>query len=83
MVVEDPVREIHPDEVGTGRKVMAQAAGTLKAVTLELGGKSPLIVFEDAHLDNAVSAALMACFQAFVLWYPAARIGTMIGFFGS
>ncbi len=49
-------------EVGTGRKVMAQAAGTLKAVTLELGGKSPLIVFEDAHLDNAVSAALMANF---------------------
>ena len=45
-------------EVGTGRKVMAQAAETLKHVTLELGGKSPLIVFADAHLDNAVSAAL-------------------------
>ena len=49
-------------EVGTGRKVMAQAAETLKSVTLELGGKSPLIIFEDAHLDNAVSAALMANF---------------------
>lgn len=49
-------------EVGTGRLVMAQAAATLKHVTLELGGKSPLIVFEDAHLDNAISAALMANF---------------------
>ena len=49
-------------EVGTGRRVMAQAAATLKHVTLELGGKSPLIVFEDAHLDNAVSAALLANF---------------------
>ena len=49
-------------EVGTGRRVMAQAAGGLKAVTLELGGKSPLIVFDDAHLDNAVSAALLANF---------------------
>ncbi len=49
-------------EVGTGRQVMAQAAATLKYVTLELGGKSPLIVFNDAHLDNAVSAALMANF---------------------
>jgi betaine-aldehyde dehydrogenase len=60
----------HPDiakvsltgEVGTGKLVMAQAAATLKHVTLELGGKSPLIVFEDADLDNAVSAALMANF---------------------
>ena len=42
---------------------MAQApAEGLKAVTLELGGKSPLIVFEDADLDNAVSAALLANF---------------------
>lgn len=49
-------------EVGTGRKVMVAAAATLKHVTLELGGKSPLIVFEDAHLTNAVSAALMANF---------------------
>ena len=60
----------HPDiakvsltgEVGTGKKVMAAAADTLKHVTLELGGKSPLIVFADADLHNAVSAALMANF---------------------
>ncbi len=49
-------------EVGTGKRVMADAAESLKKVTLELGGKSPLIVFEDADLDNAVSAALMANF---------------------
>lgn len=49
-------------EVGTGKRVMADAAASLKKVTLELGGKSPLIIFEDADLDNAVSAALMANF---------------------
>ncbi len=49
-------------EVSTGRAVMAAAAGTLKHVTLELGGKSPLIVFADADLDNAVGAALLANF---------------------
>jgi betaine-aldehyde dehydrogenase len=51
-------------EVGTGKAVMADAANTLKNVTLELGGKSPLIVFEDAKLDNAVSGALLANFYS-------------------
>ncbi|MFO1467454.1 MAG: betaine-aldehyde dehydrogenase [Steroidobacteraceae bacterium] len=51
-------------EVGTGKAVMADAAATLKNVTLELGGKSPLIVFEDAHLDNAVSGAMLANFYS-------------------
>ena len=62
----------HPDirkisltgAVTTGKAVMADAASTLKYVTLELGGKSPLIVFEDAKLDNAVSAALLANFYS-------------------
>ena len=49
-------------EVSTGRRVMADAAATLKHVTMELGGKSPLIVFEDAALDNAVSAAMLGNF---------------------
>jgi len=49
-------------EVGTGRAVMADAAASLKAVTMELGGKSPLIVFDDADLDNAVSGALLGNF---------------------
>lgn len=60
----------HPDiakvsltgEVGTGKKVMVTAAATLKQITLELGGKSPLIVFADADLDQAVAAALLANF---------------------
>ncbi|WP_022665189.1 betaine-aldehyde dehydrogenase [Desulfospira joergensenii] len=47
---------------GTGKKVMADAATTLKKVTMELGGKSPLIIFGDADLDNAVSAAMLANF---------------------
>jgi betaine-aldehyde dehydrogenase len=50
--------------VGTGKAVMADAAGTLKHITLELGGKSPLIVCADARLDNAVSGALLANFYS-------------------
>ncbi len=52
-------------EVGTGKKVMvAAAASSLKEVTLELGGKSPLIVFEDADLDRAADAAMMGNFYS-------------------
>ncbi|OBX37372.1 NAD/NADP-dependent betaine aldehyde dehydrogenase [Halomonas elongata] len=52
-------------EVGTGKKVMsASAASTLKDVTMELGGKSPLIVFDDADLDRAADAAMMANFYS-------------------
>ncbi|MDA1316162.1 MAG: betaine-aldehyde dehydrogenase [Acidobacteria bacterium] len=49
-------------EGGTGRKVMVDAAPTLKHVTLELGGKSPLIVFADADFDSAMNAALVGNF---------------------
>ncbi len=60
----------HPDiekvsftgEVGTGRKVMEAAAANLKDVTMELGGKSPLIVFDDADISQAVSAAMLGNF---------------------
>ncbi len=48
--------------VQTGKKVMAAAAGTLKRVTMELGGKSPLLVFDDADLEQAVTAAMMGNF---------------------
>ncbi len=51
-------------EVGTGKAVMADASSSLKHVTLELGGKSPLIVFGDAKLDNAVAGALLANFYS-------------------
>lgn len=49
--------------VATGKKVMASAASSsLKDVTMELGGKSPLIVCEDADLDRAADIAVMANF---------------------
>ncbi|MBT6126427.1 MAG: betaine-aldehyde dehydrogenase, partial [Halieaceae bacterium] len=48
--------------VTTGQAVMASAAATLKDVTMELGGKSPLIVFEDADIEEAVSAAMLGNF---------------------
>lgn len=51
-------------EVGTGKAVMSDASQSLKHVTLELGGKSPLIVFADATIDNAVSGALLANFYS-------------------
>ncbi|XP_051990533.1 LOW QUALITY PROTEIN: 4-trimethylaminobutyraldehyde dehydrogenase B [Xyrauchen texanus] len=48
--------------VPTGKKIMEMASSGLKPVTLELGGKSPLIIFEDSDLENAVRGALMANF---------------------
>ena len=49
--------------VASGKKVMANsAASSLKEVTMELGGKSPLIVFDDADLDLAADIAMMANF---------------------
>ena len=45
--------------VNTGKAVYAKAAESLKPVTMELGGKSPLIVFDDADLEDAVSGAMM------------------------
>jgi aldehyde dehydrogenase (NAD+) len=46
----------------TGKIILKQAADTLKKVTLELGGKSPNIVFADADLDAAVPGAVRAVF---------------------
>ena len=40
------------------------AAATMKHVTMELGGKSPLVVFADADIDNAVSGAILANFYS-------------------
>jgi len=50
--------------VETGRRVYAAAGANIKHVTMELGGKSALIVFDDADLDNAVSGALLGNFYA-------------------
>ncbi|ACM35817.1 betaine aldehyde dehydrogenase [Allorhizobium ampelinum S4] len=67
-----PLLVNHPDvakvsltgSVPTGRKVAAAAAGHLKHVTMELGGKSPLIVFDDADVDSAISGAMLANFYS-------------------
>jgi len=48
----------------TGRRIYAAAAATMKHVTMELGGKSPNIVFDDADLDDAVLGAISGIFAA-------------------
>jgi len=46
-----------------GKKLMAQCAGTVKKVSLELGGNAPFIVFDDADLDAAVEGAIISKFR--------------------
>ncbi|ACZ90205.1 5-carboxymethyl-2-hydroxymuconate semialdehyde dehydrogenase [Streptosporangium roseum] len=61
----------HPDvpvisftgETGTGQVIMRTAAANLKTLSMELGGKSPLIVFDDADLDRALDAAVFGVFS--------------------
>ncbi|MEO0679213.1 MAG: betaine-aldehyde dehydrogenase [Pseudomonadota bacterium] len=50
--------------VPTGRKVAAAAGEALKPVTMELGGKSPILVFDDASLEDAVGGALLGNFYS-------------------
>ena len=45
-----------------GRKIVAAASGNLKKVSLELGGKSPVVIFPDADLTTAIPGAAMACY---------------------
>ena len=49
--------------VATGQKIIAASAGNLKRLSLELGGKSPHIIFADADLDAAAMTAAMAVFM--------------------
>lgn len=49
-------------QVATGKKVAGSAAGDMKYVTMELGGKSPLIILPDADIEIAVDGAMMANF---------------------
>ena len=46
-----------------GKKIVQAAAGNLKRVTLELGGKSPSVIFADADLDSAIPAAAFSVFH--------------------
>ncbi|HHX91744.1 MAG TPA: betaine-aldehyde dehydrogenase, partial [Paracoccus sp.] len=50
--------------VPTGRKVYAAAADGVRHVTMELGGKSPLIIFEDADLEDAIGGAMLGNFYS-------------------
>jgi len=61
----------HPDIVAlgfvggsqTGRRIMASGAATLKRMHMELGGKNPLVVFEDADIDRALDATIFMSFS--------------------
>ena len=46
-----------------GKKLMAQCAGTVKRLTMELGGNAPFIVFDDADLDAAVAGAIASKYR--------------------
>ncbi|RVJ57169.1 betaine-aldehyde dehydrogenase [Sinorhizobium medicae] len=67
-----PLLVNHPDvakvsltgSVPTGRKVYEAAAAGLRHVTMELGGKSPLIVFDDAELESAIGGAMLGNFYS-------------------
>ena len=63
LVTHPLVRKIaFTGETATGARIVSQAAGDIKRVSLELGGKSPNIVFADADLDAAAAAAPMCVF---------------------
>jgi aldehyde dehydrogenase (NAD+) len=58
LIDQRPEKIFFTGSVGTGRKIMAQAARHLIPVELELGGKDPMIVFEDVNLERAAAGAL-------------------------
>ena len=65
LVGDDRVAKVSlTGSVPTGRKVYAAAAAGVKHVTMELGGKSPLIIFDDADVENAVGGAILANFYS-------------------
>ncbi|MEO0567428.1 MAG: betaine-aldehyde dehydrogenase [Pseudomonadota bacterium] len=65
-LVEDPriAKVSLTGSVPTGRKVYASAAAGMKHVTMELGGKSPLLIFDDANVEDAVSGAILGNFYS-------------------
>jgi acyl-CoA reductase-like NAD-dependent aldehyde dehydrogenase len=56
--------------VATGRRVNLAAAANLRPTTMELGGKSALIVFEDADIDKAVEWTMVRRFRVWGLGFP-------------
>lgn len=65
LVVHPLVRKVSfTGSDSTGRRISQQAAGEFKHVSLELGGKSPNIIFDDANIDDAVNGAISGIFAA-------------------
>ena len=65
LITDDRVVKVSlTGSVPTGRKVYAAAAEGIRHVTMELGGKSPLVIFDDADLENAVSGAILGNFYS-------------------
>lgn len=65
LISDDRVAKVSlTGSVNTGRKVYATAADGMRHVTMELGGKSPLIIFDDADLEAAVSGAILGNFYS-------------------
>ena len=65
LVSDDRVDKVSlTGSVPTGKKVYAAAAAGIKHVTMELGGKSPMIVFDDADIENAVGGAILGNFYS-------------------
>jgi NAD-dependent aldehyde dehydrogenases len=62
LVEAAPDKIMFTGSVGTGKKIAAAAAKNLTSVVLELGGKDPMIVFDDANLELAASGAVWGAF---------------------
>jgi aldehyde dehydrogenase (NAD+) len=63
LVSHPDVAKVHfTGSTAVGRRIMERAAASLKKVTLELGGKSPFIVLDDAHLESTARGALFGSF---------------------
>lgn len=64
LISSETVRKIgFTGSTGVGKQLMAAAAGTVKRVSLELGGNAPLIVFEDADLDRAAAGIVASALR--------------------
>ncbi len=65
LITDDRVAKVSlTGSVPTGRKVYAAAAEGIRAVTMELGGKSPMVIFDDADVENAVSGIILGNFYS-------------------
>ena len=64
LIANPAVRKVtFTGSTAVGKKLMAQCAGTVKKLTMELGGNAPFIVFEDADLDAAVAGAIASKYR--------------------